>query len=337
MKKYTFLIAVLTLLIVSCVSQKAVKVVPITYDISDNLDLEAVASIFGESRNLEDFERKLNDSQLKISNLDLNEDGYVDYLRIVEIVERNTHVITIQAALGKDVFQDVATIDVEKNEYNKSRIQFIGHPYFYGPYYIIEPVYYRTPIIINNFWGSSYVVWSSPYYYNYYPSHYSYWRPIPVNTYVTHVHVYKNEKNTYKYVPERRSMTATSVVRDTRKDGYVSTKPNQSFATRNQDVKNKQELVVRRNTNNARTQSTTKPSATPRDADRTRDANSTARPRSTETNSKPRTSTTPSERKPSTTRPSNTTPSTRKPSTSPSTRTPSSTPTKRKNTKSERN
>lgn len=30
-------------------------------DISENLDLEAVASVFGESENLEDFEKRLND------------------------------------------------------------------------------------------------------------------------------------------------------------------------------------------------------------------------------------------------------------------------------------
>ena len=56
-------------------------------DISDNLDLEAVASIFAEAENLEDFEKRLNDPETRISNLDLNEDGYVDYLRVVEKVE----------------------------------------------------------------------------------------------------------------------------------------------------------------------------------------------------------------------------------------------------------
>lgn len=35
-----------------------------------------------------------------ISNLDLNQDGYVDYLRVVETVEGNTHVFVIEAVLG---------------------------------------------------------------------------------------------------------------------------------------------------------------------------------------------------------------------------------------------
>ena len=36
------------------------------YDISDNLNLEAVASLFGESDNLVDFERKLNNPKKEI-------------------------------------------------------------------------------------------------------------------------------------------------------------------------------------------------------------------------------------------------------------------------------
>jgi len=43
-----------------------------SYDISDYLDLEAAASIFGDSENLEDFERRLNDPKIRISNLETN-------------------------------------------------------------------------------------------------------------------------------------------------------------------------------------------------------------------------------------------------------------------------
>mgnify|MGYP006214245743 CR=1 FL=1 len=62
-------------------------------DISDNLDLRAVAHIFGEASNLEDFERRLNNPNNPISNLDLNNDNQVDYLRVIESVENRTHLI----------------------------------------------------------------------------------------------------------------------------------------------------------------------------------------------------------------------------------------------------
>ncbi|AWV98522.1 hypothetical protein DJ013_10205 [Arcticibacterium luteifluviistationis] len=296
-------------------AQKPVAVVPSNYDISDNLDLEAVASIFGESRDLEDFEYRLNDPKSKISNLDLNEDGYVDYLRVVESVERGIHIIAIQAALGNDLFQDVATIDVEKDTYNKPQIQFIGHPYFYGSNYIIQPLYYHTPFIVSSFWGPSYITWQSPYYYGYYPSYYNHWRPSPVHQYVTNVHVYRNEKNTYKYVPERRSTTVSPLVRDNRRNDYVAKKPTQTFETRNKTLGNKQDLQLRRNTNSS-TNNRTSENAVPRD--RTSNTNNTDR------SSRPTANPTPSERTPKNT------PSTRQPTSTPSTRNPTSTPTTRK-------
>ena len=111
-----------------------------------------MASIFGDSRTLEDFERRLNDYDAQISNLDLNSDGEIDYLRVIETSENNLHLIVIQAILDRDVFQDVATIVVERDRNRRTYVQVIGDPYMYGYNYIIEPVYLRTPRIFSWFW-----------------------------------------------------------------------------------------------------------------------------------------------------------------------------------------
>jgi hypothetical protein len=66
-------------------AQNRTSVNAMNSEISDNLDLRAVASIFGDSRNLQDFERR--NPELQISNLDLNNDNEVDYLRVIETVE----------------------------------------------------------------------------------------------------------------------------------------------------------------------------------------------------------------------------------------------------------
>ncbi|MCK5912946.1 MAG: hypothetical protein KAG12_03645, partial [Desulfuromusa sp.] len=79
-------------------------------DTSEKLDLNAVASLFGRVENLEDFETQLNDPNIGISDLDLNKDGLVDYLRVVEIEKGATRLVTVQAVIGKKQFQDVATI-----------------------------------------------------------------------------------------------------------------------------------------------------------------------------------------------------------------------------------
>ena len=90
-------------------AQTRVTVEATDYDISYNLDLEAVATLFGNVNSLEEFERRLNDYSSRISNLDLNYDGRIDYLRVVETFDRNANVIVIQAVLGMNVYQDVAT------------------------------------------------------------------------------------------------------------------------------------------------------------------------------------------------------------------------------------
>lgn len=167
-----------------------------SYDISDNLDLRAVASIFGEAKDLADFEYRLNDPNLRINNLDLNGDGYVDYLRVIEVVENYTHLVIVQAVLGRDMFQDVATIEVEKNKRRGNvNIQIVGNSYIYGPNYIYEPYYVVTPPVFSLFWGISYSPYYSSWSWGYYPSYYSYYRPYPTATYVVNVHTHVNYYN----------------------------------------------------------------------------------------------------------------------------------------------
>ena len=191
-----------------------------TTEISDNLDLRAVASIFGEAANLEDFERRLNDPKNQISNLDLNFDRQVDYLRVIEAVEKNTHLVILQAVLEKDVFQDVATIEVERDRNNKVQIQVVGDVYMYGPNYIYEPVYVSRPIIYNMFWARNYNPYCSPYYYNYYPTYYYAWTPYPIYRYRRNIHVHINQYNFYNYSNHRRSSNAVAMHEPRRSNGY---------------------------------------------------------------------------------------------------------------------
>ena len=110
---------------ISSFAQDKTTVTANSSDISDNLDLRAVATIFGDAADLEDFERRLNDPKAQISNLDLNNDNYVDYLRVIESVEGSAHIIVIQAVLDKDIYQDVASIEVERDNNNNVQVQVV--------------------------------------------------------------------------------------------------------------------------------------------------------------------------------------------------------------------
>jgi hypothetical protein len=156
-------------------ADQTVTVTATNSDISQDLDLKTVATLFGQAKDLEQFEQLLNNPDSAFSNLDLNGDGNVDYLRVIETAEGNQHLVVVQAVLAKDIYQDVASIFVDKDEETQSiTVQVVGDEYIYGANYIIEPVYIYRPAIYDWFWGPSWVCWHSPYYWGYWPH---WWRP----------------------------------------------------------------------------------------------------------------------------------------------------------------
>jgi hypothetical protein len=216
-------------------------------EISDNLDLRAVASIFGDSRDLEDFEQRLNDPKNQISNLDLNSDNQVDYLRVIETVEGRTHLIVLQSVLGRDTFQDVATVEVEKDSNDRVQVQVVGDVYMYGQNYIYEPVYVSTPVIYSYFWTPVYRPYYSSWYWGYYPSYYYAWSPYPVFRYRNNIAIHINFNNYYNYSYHRRCQVAYNNYYGRRANYYERQYPNRSFERRNSGYANRYELDRTRN------------------------------------------------------------------------------------------
>ncbi len=223
--------------------QNRISIETTSHDISYNLDLEAVATLFSNVYNLEEFERELNNPDNHLSNLDLNDDGYIDYLRVVESYENRMNVIVIQAVLDDNVYQDVASIVVERKRWNKTRVQIIGSPYLYGVNYVIEPVFVVTPRIYRMFRSRYYVVWQSPYYWGHYPAYYHYRRPTPVNVYVKNVYNYINHDHYYGYTntvhySDRGRRMFNSISRN----DYETRRPEASFQNRNSNAINSRDL-----------------------------------------------------------------------------------------------
>jgi hypothetical protein len=246
---------ILTLALLSIVSitsvfaQDRTTVTANNSEISDNLDLRAVASIFGDSKDLADFERRLNNPEVPISNLDLNGDSQVDYLRVIETVEGNAHLIVIQSVLGRDTFQDIATVEVEKDRNNRIQVQVVGNVFMYGNNYIYEPVYSFTPVIYSNFWVSNYRPYWSTWYWGYYPSYYYAWNPFPIFRYRSHIGLHINVHHHYNYVNVRRCQNIYNNYYNGGRRGsaYEVQHPNRSFAVRNANYSNRHELDQRRN------------------------------------------------------------------------------------------
>lgn len=267
-------------------ADETVTVTATSSDISENLDLKTVATLFGQAKDLEQFEQLLNDPDSAFSNLDLNADGEVDYLRVIETADNNRHLVVVQAVLAKDIYQDVASIFVEKDEATQSvTVQVIGDEYIYGTNYIIEPVYIHRPLIYDWFWGTAWVCWHSPYYWGYYPH---WWRPYYcVDPFVYWNHCYWHHyhypicsyRTGHHHHPHYRPMH-----QHVGRNDFATRHPERSFATRNasRNITNARAMEQNRRAtmrqatdiNGTRTRVSAQPTATRQTTTATRQASS---------------------------------------------------------------
>ncbi len=313
MKTKLLLSSFMCLLFASSFAQDKTTVNATSSEISDNLDLRAVASIFGESKDLADFEFRLNDPKEQISNLDLNNDNQVDYLRVIESIEGNVHLIVIQAVLGHEQFQDVATVEVETDSNNRMQVQVVGDVYMYGKNYIYEPIYVGVPVIYNYFWVSNYHPYYSSWYWGYYPTYYYGWNPYPIFRYRRHIGSHINFSFQYNYVRTRRFQAAYNNYYDRRSNYYERQYPNRSFERRNSGYTNRYDLDQARPRRNVTDRNNTRNTVTPR-GNTTTGTRSTTNPRSNSTTNPRSNSTTP--RSTTTTSPRSTTTATPRSNTS---------------------
>ncbi|TGD57198.1 hypothetical protein [Flavobacterium humi] len=165
----------------------------------DDFSLEGALAVFKNSSTLEEFEKRLNEENSNVNNLDLNKDGETDYIVVEDIKENNNHVIVLSTYLNANEKQDIATIGIEKTAAAEAILEITGNDELYADNTIVEPFEAEqsignskpgpaAPEIITNrivvnvwFWPSvrflyapGYVVWVSPHHWGYYPH---WWKP----------------------------------------------------------------------------------------------------------------------------------------------------------------
>lgn len=215
-----------------------VKVTSLTNDLSYYLDLQAVAAAFAQSGSVNEFEQLLNSSRYMINNLDLNNDGYVDYLRVLEGQQGYRHVYLIQACLAPSVFQDVATL-VAEAQTTSLYVEVIGDPYIYGSHYIVRPVWVKRPPMWDVMRRTNYVCWHSPYYYGHHPSYYEYMKCVYLSHYMAYVESYMHNNHYCHHCDYPSSYyypQYTEVTRPHTRQDYATQYPQNSFSNRNAKV-----------------------------------------------------------------------------------------------------
>ena len=189
------------------------------YAYRDYLDLQAVATAFSRSDNVSEFEYRLNDNRNMVSNLDLNNDGFIDYLRVDQFYDQGEHIIQVQAVLSRNYHQSVATIFIGRDRYNNEYIQIVGDESIYGYDYVLEPIFRRRPVIIRWIWDFNSPRYVSPYYWGYYPRHYKVRHRVALPSYHNRVRRYVDTRDEYRRI-ERTNRPA---VRDY--NGQVDRRP----------------------------------------------------------------------------------------------------------------
>ncbi len=196
MNKFAITLVILTFGCVGIFAQKGATTLPLDAEAA-GLNLYAVAELFKESENLEKFEQAINNAETVINNLYLNEDGEVYFVRVIETVADDTHLIVLQTALGEDDFQDVATVAVEQENGTNYNLQLQGDPEIYGDDYYVIPAE-------NNFSGWKVVRWLyrpnyrpyvSPFGYKNRPRWWGVRRPVAASVYRTRAGLFAGRKN----------------------------------------------------------------------------------------------------------------------------------------------
>ncbi len=227
--------------------------------LGDNFSLEGALDAFKNASTMEDFENLLNSEDKSINNLDLNEDGKIDYIRVEDNMEDNVHAIVLQALISEDESQDIAVIEIERTGEESATLQIVGDEYLYGEGVYVEAFEeeasstgrgpsseYKISRVIVNVWlwpsvrfvyRPNYVVYRSPFRWAVYPRAWRPWRPLSWNVYHGrrfHYHRHYRPVKTHRivkarkiYTPKRKSSkvvvkrSKTVTVRKNRNDNTV--------------------------------------------------------------------------------------------------------------------
>src|SRR4030066_1435808 len=105
----------------------------------DNFSLQGALEMFKKANSPEEFEKLINTQDNNVNNLDLNEDGDIDYIRVVGKMEKEVHAFVLQVPVSENENQDIAVIELEKTDKETAMLQIVGDEDIYGEQTIIEP------------------------------------------------------------------------------------------------------------------------------------------------------------------------------------------------------
>lgn len=157
------------------------------------LDLNAVGDLLKNVKTTEQLEQNLNDQKLGVNNLDLDEDGKVDFIKVTEYGKDSVrgYSLTVEPAQGEE--QEIATIEIEKTSSTQGIMVVHGNENVYGrDHYYHSRFSMGDYMLMSYLWGPRWGMWHSSYRYGYPPSYYRSYRTVS-----TISHISRTKKRTY--------------------------------------------------------------------------------------------------------------------------------------------
>ncbi len=251
--------------------------------LGDNFSLEGALVLFKKTNSLSEFEQAINQAGNNVNNLDLNNDGTIDYITVTDLYDNNAHSIVLSTDFNDTEKQDIATINIEKTTNDTAILQIEGDQNLYAANTIVEPFdtiekqestkgggpavsnLLISRIVVNVwFWpcvqsiyAPAYVLYASPYHYGYYPAWFKPWRPFryhifyancaPHRLYFGYTTVRRMTVAHKIYTPKRRS-TIIILNNSKRQKAYRNHTHNQNsgFSNRRNNVRERNRLGGRR-------------------------------------------------------------------------------------------
>lgn len=172
----------------------------------DHFSLQGALQMFQKASSIEEFEKMINTENNHVNNLDLNGDGEIDYVKVIDKSEGDAHAFILQVPVSENENQDIAVIELEKTGNESAMIQIIGDEDIYGEEIIVEPdggeeevntkktsgpfyelnYEYQAVRVVVNVWvwpsvrfvyGPAYRPWVSPWRWRHYPAWWKPWHP----------------------------------------------------------------------------------------------------------------------------------------------------------------
>lgn len=225
----------------------------------DNFSLQGALAMFQKASSPEEFEKMLNTEDNHVNNLDLNGDGDIDYIRVIDKSDGKDHVFVLQVPVSEKESQDIAVIELEKSGDQYATLQIVGDEDIYGEQKIVEPgeetgdqmddnnsngpsynqndIYTEPNRVVVNVWFwpcvryvyvSTYTLWVSPWRWRLYPTWWHPWRPFAWHVFHPFARPYHRTflvVHTHRMVHARAIYTpfrTTSVTVRTRHQGAVN-------------------------------------------------------------------------------------------------------------------